>query len=1404
MLTYERFNKKYGVYKLNHIVNPVPINISGFEFPRDSELHEFKVTDINEALKREGYFTNVKQVYVNTPLLYVEPIYGHVTRLSKTDMSVINDLTKAEKTFRFLRPNMHLATVNTNALIVYNYGSINNMYRYSSNPYNRYYQWQNSFQTLIDHLRKPSDRMKFVRISLPATLPTRVELDMASKKITVGMLNDLYTTYEYFTLIELWKFFNPDHKQDSLLNTIPKEEYRNITLMINIDNKIVPFNLNTLIGMIKEYEVDDIIKPVRADSFRKLFYYYLYRIINTPSNEASIINNEMSTAPEINLPMSGITGNNNSILDIDRLFETEVHEIPLSTKNSLSVIKQDDIGEMEPDVIEEEAKTSFEISTTLMGHVDNYTDMDSLKHEIISPTTKLAEELNTLVGYGMISKNDYAKLTEVVSEQKNKAAPYNPKLKLSEVLNSDTDDYTIQPKDIEISPNNVVFDAKQNKDTTGVLDKQYLAKQYHKDLTRTIYSMQNAGIVVEDYTVTKNESILGSMEEHVITLRPLNGKASTVKLILPEISPDGSFKISSNHYRIRKQRADLPIRKIDSTIVSLSSYYGKLFITKAYAKKDDAGYWFKNQLAKLYETNESLRDIVFLPVDNQDVKLPVLYTNISRYIRSFKYKTIYFSFDYKNRLKLIKDLDSETLADIEDNDVVLVGVKINTPIVMNMSGKLFEYKNNAYTEIDDVYTMLELDTSKMPTEYTVVKIYKQTIPTVILLSYYLGLKNLLGLLKVGYREYDIKAKINPAELTFKEWYVITFSDVKYVIEKDNDIGDLIIFGLNSIKDILKTNPSTLFNSKEGMGIIFSKMNLSILYTNEIKLLETMFVDPVTLTILKEMKEPLTFKGLLIRANELLVDNNYTHPNNITEMTIKGYERVSGMIYKEMVTALKEHNNRSLFSKSKITINPYRILTKINEDSTTVLVDDLNPIAMLKQTEDITYLGENGRGKEGMSRDTRIMHSSEIGVISEASKDSGDVGISAYMSANPTITNVRGNIGDFDFDKQGWSSVLSTSAMIAPFAKNDDVKRLNFSSIQGSHVIPIKNMRAPYVRTGYETILPVRVGGKFISTAEEEGVVTKVTSKYVEVLYKTLGTKRYTLRSWTTKEESNTCYTHTMVTSLTIGDTVIKDDTVIYADTFFEPDIFNPKRVLYKQGDIATIALSEDPETYEDSGSISEDIYARLATTVTKVKSIVVNNTDNIINLIGVNSKVEPNTVLFSILDKSLGDTKNLDDRAREILQNLKTTSPKAKLKGTVSKIVIFYNCEFDTLSESLKELVTISDAKLKEETGFTGRVTNSYSINGISLSADSVEIKLYLHAEDMMSIGDKAIFGNQLKFTVGSVYKNKVSATDGTIVEGFFSNKSIQARIVNSPMLIGTTSMLLDKITDKVIDMYFN
>ena len=210
----------------------------------------------------------------------------------------------------------------------------------------------------------------------------------------------------------------------------------------------------------------------------------------------------------------------------------------------------------------------------------------------------------------------------------------------------------------------------------------------------------------------------------------------------------------------------------------------------------------------------------------------------------------------------------------------------------------------------------------------------------------------------------------------------------------------------------------------------------------------------------------------------------------------------------------------------------------------------------------------------------------------------------------------------------------------------------------------------------------------------------------------------------------------------------------------------------------------------------------LATVVTKTKSVVVDKSDNILNMKKIGEKVNPNDTLFSITDELIANT-DLDARTLAIIQELKTSSPKSKLRGVISRIEVRYNCDINDMSDSLKKLAVASDKEFKLDTGFTGKVNGSYSIGGIPLKDGEVEIKLYITVDEGMGMGDKAIFGNQLKFTVGEVFDYDIHGEDGIEVDALFSSRSVAARIVNSPALIGTTSMLLDKITDKAIEMYF-
>ena len=121
----------------------------------------------------------------------------------------------------------------------------------------------------------------------------------------------------------------------------------------------------------------------------------------------------------------------------------------------------------------------------------------------------------------------------------------------------------------------------------------------------------------------------------------------------------------------------------------------------------------------------------------------------------------------------------------------------------------------------------------------------------------------------------------------------------------------------------------------------------------------------------------------------------------------------------------------------------------------------------------------------------------------------------------------------------------------------------------------------------------------------------------------------------------------------------------------------------------------------------------------------------------------------------------------------------------------------------LKKLIEYSDKVLLATKGFPGKVTSGYSIQGVPLQENTCEIKIYIDIVEKMGTGDKAVFGNQIKCTVGEVFDYDLTTESGDKIDSVFSNMSLKARIVNSPDLIGTTTTLVYKIQQQALDMYF-
>jgi len=1023
-MTHDQLYRSVGVRKINQFINPNIILDTEMVFPKNSELVWFKVSDVPVCPSLDlGYLKNSSKPIIATIYEYKSPI-GNFNFKTLKIKNIIKDFKKNNLNIKFLNPLYKTLKVSKNTLLIYNYGALNAVHHYRPNPMMQYHKWRNAFKTMTEQLSvlSTNTRHTYIMLEVPANIPDVVHFEKYTK-LENHLVLEHFPTPKHLNLLEIWRYLTPELLRKSLLNDVKLSNTNNITLMFVYNNKLTLLNLYKLISAVREYDVHSPIQKVDAKTLRKMFLIFLKKLTVNGAMTIGELKNNLD-----NKDIDAITDvdDTKEVIDPDAILNSdfEVDEQEIDYNRISDEIMSVDAAKEFVDDIESEFKS-----------------LSDIKNEDIDQVLKLNKQIDVLSENKLLSKKETENLKAALEHQQRAKSPYGDGKSLKELLTITDGDLKIPEEDAVIPDINIIKDKSSLKNPIRAMDRHYIKNIFVKDITRTIYSIQNADIVIKDHTVEIDNTVLGGVETHTIDIKPLTGKPSKLVFKIPVINENGEFKVSGNTYKMRKQRTDKPIRKIDSNKVALTSYFGKSFITKADMKKDDIGFWFRKKLIASTETNKTISNVVLMPVKLMDVKVPNLYAYIGKYIRMFNVGKNKYSFDYKNRRDLVKNIKAKTIIIEQNGKYVIVGSSANSlPILMDFDNNLYEANGSKLKELPNIFEQLGIDTSSMPIETVVIKIFKKRLPIAILLSYYLGITSLLKLLRA---KHTVLKRTERYSLKPDE-YVVTFKDKKIVLTRNDKLATLIFGGFTTMAKILKDIDYGLLDKKESFPILFNNMDLSPLYVNEIKLMEDMFVDPITESILEIIKEPKTFKGLLIRAAELLLDNNYINPNNANGMLIKGYERVSGMLYTELIKSIRDFENKNVFSKAKITMAPFAVWRDINDDSTSMLVDNLNPIASLKQNEDVTFLGSGGRSKESMSMDTRVIHSSEIGVISEGVKDSGDVAVSAYMSASPKLNTVRGMV-DTDKGKLKPENYLSTSALLAPASTNDDPKRLILAS-----------------------------------------------------------------------------------------------------------------------------------------------------------------------------------------------------------------------------------------------------------------------------------------------------------------------------------------------------------------------
>lgn len=349
---------------------------------------------------------------------------------------------------------------------------------------------------------------------------------------------------------------------------------------------------------------------------------------------------------------------------------------------------------------------------------------------------------------------------------------------------------------------------------------------------------------------------------------------------------------------------------------------------------------------------------------------------------------------------------------------------------------------------------------------------------------------------------------------------------------------------------------------------------------------------------------------------------------------------------------------------------------------------------------------------------------------------------------------------------------------------------------------------PILRTGYEYLMPYKVGKLYCVIAREPGQVTQVTEKKIVVQYKSGKTESFPLGSTYGRMEGSV-YKHQLVTELKVGDKFKEEDYITYNTGYFEKDWLDSSRLIMKFSKLVTTVFMMNDEVYEDSSAVSAKLSEEMSTPFVKEKVFLIEMSKNIIGLKEEGTLVEPNDVLFTLVDGNT-DYSNLSESSIELLKNVSALSPKSKMKGKIFKYEIKYNGEYADMSPSIKKLVSQLDKDIADRTKDSeeeikdNSATSEYRSEGRNLLPGMMELRVFIESTVSLAVGDKGVIGAQMKSVVSSVFQSDITTESGTPVDAQFSFRSVLNRTVLSPVLAGTTNRLLRHVSTQIADAYFS
>lgn len=1075
--SYNLFLLKEAIRSPIYLLNPAVIKQEEINLPRLSILHYLDhALDSHFPTRDLSYFS---QIGSNKRI----PIYHILDLVSTEETSMLLNKTapqevrkwSQENTKQFKNVNL-LETPNTdvNVVSVYNYNILKDLYKYKSSLLSSHYKYLNLHSTLWHYVKaaidKENESYQFVKIELPNVIPNVNVLDVILKFNPIKfarIVNDIRLAQ----VIDLYKWLTNETRENSTLKNISDEDSKRIIIEFNYKGFSSFMPLFVIRSVCDESELENPSKISKLKA-RKLFILTLYKIQNkvngileldqqsesvitdeTPEDIGEQIKHEDdeeheqdfdithdSELPEISSATSAKKPV--SLAKVDKAFDDRIANAVDTNIASLNQLLDDELNSVdasetdrifEDSILQIDSETEEETKSPIVINSDPEHLEKILKDKTLQD--KFDAYLREVLEFKLLTSQEIRTLRKTFEARQGLKSPYDP--------NSTIDNYNKIPEgqtkltkeDVNLDINNPLVEDDLKKEVILNLDRKYLNTVMKKDIMACVTNIEKAGIIIKDYTVEENSSVLGQYEVHKLTLKPLHGKESTIYFRLPKIDDEGEFTASGIRYRMRKQRTDLPIRKISPTRVALTSNYSKLFVFRTERKSFDSFAYITDHIKETYIAGDG--NIVKIKPGNfysNLVLLPNMYTNMSMHFDSVETDKYKFVFNYKHMTDYI---DENVIKDLAAKDLVFIGYdKSKNILVTDYQDNIFNY-TKSMEEMGDLVDLLELDRTKVPKSFTMINILGDAIPLGVVLSYYLGISNLISVTGVKHQLLESNKQYKPT----KNEIVLKFNDYKLIIEAIKPEHQLLFNGFFYYKDVIKQHDLKDFDYKEIYLALLEHRNQSLIHIKEINLLEDLFLDPITIDVLASMKEPTDYFKLLFRANEMLKDFAYPDINDPKYCRIRGYDRVPGLMYRAISESIRAYKFKG-GGKSKIELDPYKVWNYVTQDNTVKITEDNNPITDTKEMEAVTFSGMDGLNKDATPVYMRRYHKNDRAFISEATVDSGDVALNTYLTPYARFKDIRGMI---DVDNQehedNKAKLFSTSVLLSPGSDQDDPKRI---------------------------------------------------------------------------------------------------------------------------------------------------------------------------------------------------------------------------------------------------------------------------------------------------------------------------------------------------------------------------